>query len=114
MSTTLDSSKFSKWLKSVIDAKKLSYREIESASANEISRSYISLLIKGKSLPGDLSLKKIVALANGLDISPRELIENALEDELKRLEYGKELSLESKKKIPYLEKSENKKKKKAG
>ncbi|HQU84846.1 MAG TPA: helix-turn-helix transcriptional regulator [Pyrinomonadaceae bacterium] len=117
MSSTLDSKAFAIWLKNILEAKKLSYRKIEENSNNEISRSYISLLIKAESMPGDLSLCKIVALSEGLQIPIQEVFESALKTYLQMKQQssnGMEIALKSNSKIPLLKEKKTKTQKKAG
>jgi transcriptional regulator with XRE-family HTH domain len=85
MSTNiLPSTKFSLWLRNLREQKGMSQRDVERNSNGEITKGYIGFLENEDKFPGDMTLKKLIALSIGLQVSIRELIEKALESELER------------------------------
>lgn len=98
----LGDEKFSVWVKKVRDKTGLSHSGVEKKSRKGISKSYVGHLETEKVTPADLTLKKLIGLANGLGISPYELVNVAIQDELNKtqnLVNAQELATSSKNKI---------------
>jgi transcriptional regulator with XRE-family HTH domain len=60
------------YLKELMAEKKLTAKDIERNSNGEITDSYIGQILKGQAK--NVSTKKILALAKGLDVDPGELL----------------------------------------
>ena len=66
----------SKFVKRIREAKKLSTSDVQKASDNRISDAYVSQIENGN--VKNVSLEKLTALANGLDIPEIDIIRAAL------------------------------------
>lgn len=107
--------KFSVWIKEAREKVGLSHSGVEKVSNKGISKAYVGHLETETIKPMDVTLKKLVALAIAIKVSPIELLSKALESESEKIiniNNGIEIKPKSKPKI-LIEKS-NKTQKKAG
>lgn len=76
---------FASWVRNVREANAWSLKDVADKAGGKISKPYISFIETRRVMPLNITLKKLIGLADGLKIPPRAVIEAALKKPAKRL-----------------------------